>query len=482
MKKHFLLLAGLLAATMMSADVLIDHTQFFRAEAVNANGTTLERATYSGTSATIMANQWNGSGKENYHVGDDFAVETSDLAYADAENNTYIDNAKGLKIIGTSNMTFSSNGHDAIYSLTSSQATYTGKAYYAAFLLNVESCTSTGGNDIFGFDGNHCANTQRGRIYVKRGEKVDGNAVNKFAVGIGFNGTPVNFSAEFDWGTTVLIVAMYTPNNSSSDPKKETYALYVNPLLESDITENVPVGTREYTFTTQAKDERIKGIKGLTVRKRNNIKYQLAGLRFTDSWAEAVKAAPAASYTLTVPACGWASLYHEKTLEIPNGVTAYYATTKYPTFIELAEVENENDVIPANSGVILSAAAGELTLNYAADQTLEPIADNFFKGTATGETVESMTTYVLAPDQIVDNVPVIAPFRGTTIPAHKMYVPASKIDGPGAAIRMIVPTKDPIITAIEDMKAHNVNKALVNGRIIILRDGKAFDAKGNMLK
>lgn len=289
MNKYFVVLATLLSSAMMSAEVTLDYTTFFRAEAVGSNGV-LEKYVYTNTDGSdpMQANQWNGSGKSGLHEGASSTVSASTLTYTDANGKEYVDNGKGLMIESGWHTFVSGTGHDDIFSLVNDQNTYTGKAYYAAFLLRVDSCKSTDGNDIFAFDGNAFANAQRGRVFAKKG-----TASKTFALGIAYNqandakGTNpvVSTCPNYAYGATVLVVAKITPNKSAGD--QETFALYVNPLLDSNEADNTPVDQGGIEGATSY----MKAVKGLTVRQRANIAYHLAGLRFTDSWAEAVKAA-----------------------------------------------------------------------------------------------------------------------------------------------------------------------------------------------
>ncbi len=284
MKKHLLLVAAMAIGMAAQAVLPFDHTVFFAATAVHQSGDTLERDAYATTTDAVKANQWNGSGKANYHDGPSSPLAASDLSYTDANGKQYVDNAAGKKVVAAKpDPAFDSNhGHDAIFSLTNSSSTYTGKPYYASFLLRVDECGSSAGNDFFGFDGNHTGNTQRGRIFIKKG-----TASNTYAVGMGFNAangtTP---SGDFAFGTTILVVAKFVPAASGN----ESIALYVNPLLDSEESSNTPV----YTETATAA---LKGIKGLTLRQRNNIQYQLAGLRFSETWADAAKSAAGGTVT-----------------------------------------------------------------------------------------------------------------------------------------------------------------------------------------
>lgn len=103
---------------------------------------------------------------------------------------------------------------------------------------------------------------------------------------------------------------------------------------------------------------------------------------------EAVTALP-----VTVTAAGYASFYAPVALEIPEGVEVFYATETKGDYVSLVQIE---DVIPANTGVIIKAAA--TTYNFAiTDEEVAAIEGNIFKGTVNKQVVNKGTSscYVL---------------------------------------------------------------------------------------
>lgn len=102
----------------------------------------------------------------------------------------------------------------------------------------------------------------------------------------------------------------------------------------------------------------------------------------------AVKALP-----VTVSAAGYASLYAPVALEIPENVEAFYATEVAGEYVSLVKIE---DVIPANTGVIIKANAN--TYNFAiTNEEVAAIEGNIFKGTVNKQTItkENGSYYVL---------------------------------------------------------------------------------------
>ena len=85
------------------------------------------------------------------------------------------------------------------------------------------------------------------------------------------------------------------------------------------------------------------------------------------------------NYDLTVSAAGYATLYLDYATEIPEGVEVYTAKEVDGIWLKMAQVE---DVLPANTAVIVKAPAGTYTFVQTATETAT-IADNLLKGSAT---------------------------------------------------------------------------------------------------
>ena len=97
---------------------------------------------------------------------------------------------------------------------------------------------------------------------------------------------------------------------------------------------------------------------------------------------------------VTVTAAGYASFYAPVALEIPEeGVEVFYATQVNGDYVSLVQIE---DVIPANTGVIIKAAEG--IYNFAiTDEEVAAIEGNIFMGTVNKQVVAKGTSscYVL---------------------------------------------------------------------------------------
>lgn len=100
---------------------------------------------------------------------------------------------------------------------------------------------------------------------------------------------------------------------------------------------------------------------------------------------------PAAIYNVTVIGAGWATFYASNAVSIPSGVKVYYIAEggMNDGWAELTEIIG---TIPAETAVILEAAAGNYEFKKAAD--VDAIADNLLKGSVE-DTVVSGEAYVL---------------------------------------------------------------------------------------
>ena len=99
--------------------------------------------------------------------------------------------------------------------------------------------------------------------------------------------------------------------------------------------------------------------------------------------------------SITVSSAGYATLYLDYAAKIPEGVEVYAASEIEGDRLMMDLVE---DVLPANTGVLVKAPAGTYTFNY--NETEVPaIADNLFSGSVTAEYIDvpsNKTAFVLS--------------------------------------------------------------------------------------
>ncbi len=275
MKKFFFsflaLAVGLAVNAQYTRTLPLDYNDFFRADAIAADGTHLEKAEYANTAQDetnpIMADQWNRSGKTTNSEG---SGENPTIAASTLEYSNYIDNKKGSEIslldLGGSSLIRSS-----VYSLNADNS-YTGQPYYLAALVQITAATGKG--DFLMFDANYTGNAQRGRLYANK----EGSG---YKLGLGWNGDPTEWSGELAFGSTHLVVIKITPDTTGTN---EGAVFWIDPNLSKDESDNTPFAT-----IAGVADKKLSYIRGITVRQRTKIAGKLAGLRFGTSWAEVVK-------------------------------------------------------------------------------------------------------------------------------------------------------------------------------------------------
>ena len=270
MKKHFFLVAALAAGLSLNAQTLpLDYTTFFAESALASDGEHLERDAYASTTQgssgeALKAFMWSRSGKATDQGGDNPAIAANTLEYGN-----YIDNLKGkeiilanLPIVGETNQLRSS-----IFGLKSNYD-YSGAPYYMAALVQINEAAGKG--DILAFD----------RLYVNK----QGSG---YKLGLGWNGDPTVWTEELAFGSTQLVVIKIVPCGNVSGEQTETGALWINPDLSKSEAENTVFAEVSYTNSSSL----FKSVRGITIRQRSKIGGKIAGLRFSDNWADVAKAA-----------------------------------------------------------------------------------------------------------------------------------------------------------------------------------------------
>lgn len=186
-------------------------------------------------------------------------------------------------------------------------------------------------------------------------------------------------------------------------------------------------------------------------------------------------------YEVNVANIGWASHYFPFDAVLPSGVKAYYAKSASASSIVLSEITS---VVPANTGVVLSAEEGKYNFDVAAE-TATPISDNLFEG-VTAETVcEANANYVLSGESSAET-PVFGLYTGTTLGAYKAYLPATKVPSVQNAKRLSFSFEDSQTTGIDTVKsisnAPAARKVLRNGRIEVITAKGTFNVASAQLK
>ena len=120
--------------------------------------------------------------------------------------------------------------------------------------------------------------------------------------------------------------------------------------------------------------------------------------------------------TITISAAEWASFSNANELQIPEGVTAYYAQKKDGSTVTLKEITG--GYIPANTGVVLSGSEG--SYNAAITNTSASLGgENLLQPWLTAGTPTAGTYYTLA---VSAGNPVFKKSSGGTLAAGKAYL------------------------------------------------------------
>ena len=160
-------------------------------------------------------------------------------------------------------------------------------------------------------------------------------------------------------------------------------------------------------------------------------------------------------YTLSVTNAGYATLFLDFNAAIPTNVEAYIIKKDGINngYITLTQVTG---VLPANTGVIVKANAGDYTFAYSADEAAD-VAGNLLEGSVTDKDVEG-EAYVLG---VVDGAVGLykAEAAGTSWKnnANKAYLPASAV--PNKTVAFYGFDWDGT-TAIDNVEVENEVKAI----------------------
>ena len=110
----------------------------------------------------------------------------------------------------------------------------------------------------------------------------------------------------------------------------------------------------------------------------------------SEYWSEFTNIQPISNaYTLTVSSAGYATLYLDYAVEIPEKVEVYIASSVEGDRLMMTEVEG---VLPANTGVIVRAKAGEYTF-VESDETPAEVEGNLLVGTTANEYITTQSGY-----------------------------------------------------------------------------------------
>ena len=184
-------------------------------------------------------------------------------------------------------------------------------------------------------------------------------------------------------------------------------------------------------------------------------------------WLEEVNTLP-----VTVTAAGYATLFAPVALSIPEGVTAYTGTVN-GAWLTLNEVMG--GVIPANTGVVLKAAAN--TYNFVVADNVEGIDGNDLAGTAAKASCTAEANYTLANGE--DGVGFYL-YQGTTLAGFRAYLPKGDAAAPALRIRLageetgieqIAGDAELVIYDLAGRRVEKMEKGIyiVNGKKVVIK-------------
>lgn len=190
--------------------------------------------------------------------------------------------------------------------------------------------------------------------------------------------------------------------------------------------------------------------------------------------------------TVSIGSIGVATFAFTSDTSIPEGVVAYSATAKDEDCISLVKVNSET--IPARQGVILRKTdEGKQNFIFTAVHGIgTPIEGNLLKGTLV-ETPLEVGDYILAKKKVDGEETEELVFgrisEASNIAAGKAFLPKDAVQARG-----FYPISwGDMETSVEEIPimmddASNNGLYIIDGQILIVRDGVKYNAKGQRVK
>ncbi|MCQ2094892.1 MAG: leucine-rich repeat protein [Bacteroidaceae bacterium] len=183
------------------------------------------------------------------------------------------------------------------------------------------------------------------------------------------------------------------------------------------------------------------------------------------------------TFNLDVTSAGWASMYYDATLSIPEGVKVYYANAAEGNKLVLQRIYRK---IAPCTAVVVNAAKGIVQFPVL-DEEMEPIEDNILEGKLENESCDVQTNYVLDITRSTPKKGVFSIYNNTTLHQYKAYLPMDKVPVKSNEIKFFADAFDEEADAIENVGMGNRKGAIYNlmgTRVgddyhgIIIKDGK----------
>ena len=301
-----------------------------------------------------------------------------------------------------------------------------------------------------------------------KGEIQSGSDNYQFTIG-GSNYTGAKYSKKTyyiipDEGATITAVSAYASSNSDKTITIGTYGGTTQDLSARG-TLGTPATPSAFPLAKNASGYYEFSLSGAAAQA-------LVVLKVTYSTIESID--------VKVSSAGYATLFYDKDLTIPAGVEAYYGKMNGAgDAFEMTQITSGK--IPANTGVILKAAAG--TYKFLTTSGAEAIAaaDNDLTGVTTATAVAANSVYTLG--QNGEGVVGMRVYSGTSIRAYSAYItgasPAREfveldIDGYATGIKKIDDVrskKDDVYYDLQGRRVLYPTKGLyiVNGKKVIVK-------------
>ena len=184
-----------------------------------------------------------------------------------------------------------------------------------------------------------------------------------------------------------------------------------------------------------------------------------------------------------VSAAGWATYCSPYALDLEHatGLTDAYIVTG-ASGDNLVATSVKGGTIPANTGILIKAPAGTVTIPVVASSSTD-VSGNKFQGvTTSGFVLEKESGYVLMTS------PLVAFYKNEndfTLTANTAYLPANIATGGARSLRIAFDD----ITGINQIDNGQVTidsslpvKRVVNGKLVIEKNGQLFNANGQHVK
>lgn len=187
------------------------------------------------------------------------------------------------------------------------------------------------------------------------------------------------------------------------------------------------------------------------------------------------------SANITVSAAGYSTFFSNKAVELPTGVEGWVAYMDGSFNFEKAY--SAGDVVPANTGIVLKAEAGDYALDYTSSgvaPTNNDLCGSVVATTTVGPDSEDYLFYALSTgSQGVGFYWLADDGAAFTSAAHKAYLPVKKSDAARAGYGFDEATA---ISAIEAEKAATTTFNLAGQRVenakgLVIKNGKKVFVK-----